>query len=63
MNNRHSINNALPVSGLCAFVRVAAMSLVGVDGRDPHAQHLLASKRPLKDRQEECQMHPGEEGA
>jgi hypothetical protein len=63
VNNRHSIHNALPVSGLCAFVRVAAMSLVGGDCRGPHAQHLLASKRPLEDRQEEGEMHPGEGGA
>ena len=63
MNSRQATHNALPVSGLCAFVRVAAMSLVGVDCRDPHAQHLLASKRPLGDRREEDQMHPGEGGA
>jgi hypothetical protein len=63
VNSRHSIRNALPVSGLCAFVRVAAMSLVGVDCRDPHAQHLLALKRPLEDRQEQGQMYPGEGGA
>jgi hypothetical protein len=63
VNNRHSIHNALPVSGLCAFVRVAAMSLAGVGCRDPHAQHPLASKRPLGDRQEEGQMHPGEGSA
>ena len=63
MNSRQATYNALPVSGLCAFVRVAAMSLVGVDCRDPHAQHLLASKRPLGDRQEEYQMHPGEGSA
>ena len=63
MNNRYAIHNALPVSGLCAFVRVAAMSLVGVGCRDPHAQHLLASKRPVEDRHEQGQMHPGEGGA
>ena len=63
MNSRQSTYNALPVSGLCAFVRVAAMSLFGVGCRDPHAKHLLASKRPLEDRQEEGQMHPGEGGA
>ena len=63
MNYRHFIHHALPVSGLCAFVRVAAMSLVGFDRRDPHAQHLLASKRPQGDRREEGQMHPGEGGA
>ena len=63
MNSRHSIHNALPVSGLCAFVRVAAMALVEVDCRDPHAQHLLASKRPQGDRHEEDQMHPGEGSA
>ena len=60
MNSRQATYNALPASGLCAFVRVAAMSLVGVDGRDPHAEHLPASKRPQGDRQEENQMHPGE---
>lgn len=63
MNDRHSIHNALPSLGPCAFVRFAAMSLAGVDCRDPHAQHLLASKRPLEYRQEEGQMHPGEGGA
>ena len=63
MNNRHSIHNAPPTSGLRAFVPVAAMALVGVDRRDPHAQHLLASKRPQGDRQEEYQMHPGEGSA
>lgn len=62
MNNRHSTHNARPASGLCAFVRVAAVSLVGVGGGDPHAQYLPASKRPM-DRQEDDQMHPGEGGA
>jgi hypothetical protein len=61
--NSHHFHNALPVSGLCAFVRVAAVSLVGGDCGLPHAQHLLASKRTLQDRQEEDQMHPGEGGA
>ena len=64
MNNRPSIHNALPASGLCAFVRVAAVSQVGVGGSDPHAQHLLASKRFLSDRREEdYEMHPGEGSA
>ena len=63
MNSRQATYNARPASGLCAFVRVAAMSLVGVVGGGPHAQHLLASKRPLEDRQEEYQMHPGEGSA
>jgi hypothetical protein len=63
VNNRHSTHNALPVSGLCAFVRVAAMSLVGGGCSDSHAQHLLVSKRPLWNRQEEDQMHPGEGSA
>ena len=63
MNNRQATYNALPASGPCAFVRGAAMSLVEVDCRDPHAQHWLASKRPQGDRQEEDQMHPGEGGA
>lgn len=63
MNSRHFNHNALPVSGLCAFVRVAAVTLVGGDCGQPHAQHLLASKRPQQDRQEEDQMHPGEGGA
>ena len=63
MNTRHSIHNAHPVFGLPAFVRVAAMSLAGGDCRDPHAPHLLASKRPVGDRQESYQMHPGEGGA
>ena len=64
MNNRPSIHNALPAPGLVAFVRVAAVSRVGVGGSDPHAQHLLASKRFLSDRpEEEIQMHPGEGSA
>ena len=63
MNNRQATYNALPASGLSGFVRVAAMSLVGVDWRDPHAQHLLASKRPQGDCQEADQMHPGEGSA
>lgn len=63
MNSPQATYNALPASGLCAFVRVAAMSLVGADGRDPHAQHLLASKRPQGNRDEDDQMHPGEGGA
>ncbi len=60
MNNRQFLHNALPASGLCAFVRVAAMSLVGVGGHDPHAQHLLVSTRFQWDRQEDHEMHPGE---
>ena len=60
MNNLHSIHNAPPASGPCAFVRMAAVSLVGGACLQPQAQHLLASKRPVQDRQEEDQMHPGE---
>lgn len=63
MNNRHSTHNARPASGLCAFVRVAVVSPVGVGGGDLHAQHLPAPKRPLEGRQEEAQMDPGEGGA
>jgi len=63
VNNRQATYNALPASGLCAFVRVAAMAPVGGDCRDPHAQHLLALKRPQGDRHEEDQMHPGEGSA
>jgi len=62
VTRKTSIASTAPAMGQCAFVR-AAMSFSGQRGGYPHAQHLAALKRPLRNREDEDQVHPGEGSA
>jgi hypothetical protein len=55
------LHNALPASGLCAFVRAAAMAPIEGDRGYPHAPHPITLTRRLS--AGEDAMHPGEGSA
>lgn len=62
VNRKPSTASTAPVMGLCAFVRVA-MSFSGQCGGYRHALHLAVLKRPVWEREDEDQVHPGEGSA